>query len=140
MSYDILGLQVPSPKCRTTFWGFKPKPKMSYDILGMCTTFWGLKPKPKMSYYPTIVISDFYRHSLVDCGSSQRYLSVCLSVCLPVCPAFTAYIAATMGWILIKLGVAPPNFICQSVCLSVCLSRFYGLYRGYYGLDFDQTW
>ena len=25
-----------------------------------------------------------------------------------------------MGWILIKLGVAPPNFICQSVCLSVC--------------------
>ena len=27
-----------------------------------------------------------------------------------------------------------------SVCLSVCLSRFYGLYLGYYGLDFDQTW
>ena len=44
--------------------------------------------------------------------------------------------------------VAPPNFICLCVCLcvcvcicvSVCLSRFYGLYLGYYGLDFDQTW
>ena len=41
-----------------------------------------------------------FRHSLVDCGSSQLYLSVC--VC--VCPAFTAYISDTMGWILIKLG------------------------------------
>ena len=27
----------------------------------------------------------FYRHSLVDCGSSQLYLSVCVSVCLSVC-------------------------------------------------------
>ena len=26
------------------------------------------------------------------------------------------------------------------VCLSVCLSRFYGLYLGYYGSDFDETW
>ena len=43
------------------------------------------------------------RHSLVDCGSSQLYLSVCLCVC-------------------------------------VYLSRFYGLYLGYFGLDFDQTW
>ena len=41
----------------------------------------------------------FYRHSLVDCGSSQLYMCVCLSVCLCVCacPAFTAYISDTMG-------------------------------------------
>ena len=32
--------------------------------------------------------------------------------------------------------VATINFIC--VC--VCLSRFYGLYLGYYGSDFDQSW
>ena len=31
-------------------------------------------------------------------------LSVCVSVCLCFCPAFTAYISVTMGWILIKLG------------------------------------
>ena len=33
-------------------------------------------------------------------------VSVCvyLSVCVSVCPAFTAYISVTMGWILIKLG------------------------------------
>ena len=29
---------------------------------------------------------------------------ICLCVCLPVCPAFTAYISVTIGWILIKLG------------------------------------
>ena len=46
----------------------------------------------------------FYRHSLVDCGSSQLYLSVCVCVCVSVCPAFTAYISVTMGRILIKLG------------------------------------
>ena len=45
-----------------------------------------------------------YRHSLVDCGSSQLYLSVCLSVCVSVCPAFTAYIPLTIGRILIKLS------------------------------------
>ena len=49
----------------------------------------------------------FYRHSLVDCGSSQLYLSVCLSVC----PAFTAYISVTMGWILIKLGEYPGTLV-----------------------------
>ena len=48
----------------------------------------------------------YYRHSLVDCGSYQLYLSVsvCVCVCLSVCPAFTAYISVAMGWILIKLG------------------------------------
>ena len=29
---------------------------------------------------------------------------ICLSLCVCVCPAFTAYILVTMGWILIKLG------------------------------------
>ena len=48
--------------------------------------------------------SIFYRHSLVDCGSSQLYLSVCLCVCVCVAPAFTAYISLTMGRILIKPG------------------------------------
>ena len=43
---------------------------------------------------------NIYRHSLVDCGSCQLYLSVCLCVC----PAFTAYISLTMGRIFIKLG------------------------------------
>ena len=47
---------------------------------------------------------EFYRHSLVDCGSSQLYLSVYLCVYLCVCPAFTAYISVTMDRILIKFG------------------------------------
>ena len=41
--------------------------------------------------------------------------------------------------------VAPPNFICLAVCqsavsLSVCVSRFYGLFLGYNGSNFDETW
>ena len=47
-------------------------------------------------------IRNVYHHSLVDYGSSQLYLSVC--VCLSVCPAFTAYISITMGRIFRKLG------------------------------------
>ena len=30
--------------------------------------------------------------------------------------------------------------LCVCMCLCVCLSRFYGLYLGYYGSDFNQTW
>ena len=43
---------------------------------------------------------NFY-HSLVDCGSSQLYLSVCLSVCVSV--PLLAYISLTMDRIWIKL-------------------------------------
>ena len=39
-----------------------------------------------------------------------------------------------------RLWLLPTVSVCLSVRLSVNLSRFYGLYFGCYGLDFDQTW
>ena len=42
-------------------------------------------------------IGNLYRHSLWTVASKNF-------VCLCVCPAFTAYILVTMGWILIKIG------------------------------------
>ena len=39
-----------------------------------------------------------------------------------------------------RLWLLPTLSVSLCVCVSVCLSRFYGLYLGYYGLDFDQTW
>ena len=76
-------------------------------VKSICVSIYLFHDQTKRNYTKThtFVCSikiKIYRHSLVDCGSSQLYLSVC--VCLSVCPAFTAYISLTMGRILIKLG------------------------------------
>ena len=49
--------------------------------------------------------------SLRDCGSSKLYSTIYICVC-----------------------------VCVYLSISVWLSRFYGLYLGYYGSEFDETW
>ena len=57
---------------------------------------------PKMWQYPTIVISDFYRHS--PSVTPNPIICPSLHGPLSVCPAIKAYISVTICWILMKFS------------------------------------
>ena len=72
-----------------------------------------------------------FRKLIVD----SRFLTLC---CGSTIPSIYRHSLGDCGSSQLYLSVC--LCVCVSVCLCVCLSRFYGLYLGYYELDFDQTW
>ena len=119
--------QVPSPKCRTTFWGFKLHPQnvvrhfWASNPSPKCrTTFWGFKPQTTpLKFYPQNVV----RHFGLSTPIPELYSEVWLANITPPPPPPYVYVClCVMVFVCVCVWVC--FCVCVCVCVCVCLEVF----------------